>query len=182
MAIAEDIYARCRVCTNEAATLLTDLLNSEKPDPMTVQARRTAADIAGNAIYALLRHAFITPIEREDLWLLRETAERVWRTAEDTALLLYHCEQPLPPACEPVVCMAITCCTVAKQLAEAFPNVESIPKQMRLLREAEYTYHAALRTCFADDAARSLCEGVYRVITACEQFIAVLRYVAMKNE
>ncbi len=181
MAIAEDIYARCRICTEEAATVLTNMIGNIKLDPIAVQSRRTAADIAGDTAYALLGHAFITPIDREDLWLLRETSERVWCAAEDTAMLLYHCGRQLPVACEPVIRATATCCATAGQIVEVFPNSDVTARSMRVLREAQYTCHITTHNCFADVTVRRLCEGAYRVITACEQLIAVLRYVAMKN-
>ncbi len=181
MAIAQDIYARCRVCADEAATVLADMIDSQKLEPMAVQARRTAADIAADTVYALLGHAFITPIDREDLWLLREAAERVWCAAEDTAMLLYHCGRQLPPACKPVIHAAAACCTAAGQIAEVFPNPDATAQQMRVLREAQRTCHITIRNCFADVTARRICEGAYCVIAACEQLITVLRYAAMKN-
>ena len=181
MAIAEDIYARCQLCTAEAATILTGMINRSKIDPIAVQARRTAADIAGDAVYALLGHAFITPIDREDLWLLREAAERVRCEAEEAALLLYHCDHQLPAVCEPVVHMAAACCTAAGQIAEEFPNATAAAKQLRVLREAQRTCHTTLYNCFADATARRLCDGTYHVIAACEQFIRALQYAAMKS-
>lgn len=181
MAIAEDIYKRCRVCTDKAATVLNDMIENKALEPAAVRARRTAADIAGDTAYALLCRAFITPIDREDLWLLRETAERVWCSAEDTAILLYHCGRKLPCACKPVIRAATACCTAAGQVAEVFPNPDTTAHQMRLLREAEHTCHTTMRDCFADITVRRICESAYRVIAACERLIAVLRYTAMKN-
>lgn len=181
MAIAEDVYARCQLCTTEAAAILTGMINGNKIDPIAVQARRTAADIAGDAAYALLGHAFITPIDREDLWLLREAAERVWCEAEEAALLLYHCDHQLPAACEPAVHMAAACCTAAGQIAEEFPNVTAAAKRLRVLREAQRTCHTTLCNCFADDTARRVCDKAYRVMAACEQLICALRYAAMKS-
>lgn len=181
MAIAEDIYVRCRVCTNNAATVLTDMINGNRLEPIAVLARRTAADIAGDTAYALLARAFITPIDREDLWLLRETSEHVWRVAEDTALLLYHCGQQLPCACKPIIQAAAECCTAAGQIVEAFPDPDTTAQQMRLLRKAQRTYHTTIHSYFADVTVRRICKSAYRVITACEQLITSLRYAAMKN-
>lgn len=181
MAIAEDIYARCCVCADKAATVLMDMINNNTLEPTTVRARRTAADIAGDTAYTLLSHAFITPIDREDLWLLREAAERVWRAAEDTAILLYHCGRQLPCACEPVIRAAAACCTVARQLVEAFPRPNTGTQQMRVLREAQHICHITTRNCFGDVTARRICESTHHVITTCEQLIAVLRYAAIKN-
>ncbi len=181
MGIAEDIYARCRVCTDKATAVLIDMIDNHTLEPTAVLARRTAADIAGDTTYALLCRAFITPIDREDLWLLREAAEHVWCTAENTAILLYHCGRQLPGACEPVVRGAATCCTAAGQVAEVFPSPDTIAQQMRVLREAQHTCHITLHNCFADVTVRRICESAFRVIDSCEQLIAVLRYTAMKN-
>ncbi len=181
MAIAEDIYARCRMCTDKAATILIDMVNGNPLEPMTVRARRTAADIAGDAAYASLCHAFITPIDREDLWLLREAAEDVWCAAEEASILLYHCGRQLPVACEPVIRATAACCTATGQVAEIFPNPDSTVQQMRVLREAQRACHITIHNCFADVTVRRICEGAYHVIAACRQLIAVMRYIAMKN-
>ncbi len=181
MAIAEDIHARCRLCTAEAATILSGMIDSVTVEPIAVQARRSAADIAGDTVYALLGRAFITPIDREDLWLMHETAEQVWREAEDTALLLYHCGRQLPPACEAAIRTAAACCTAAGQITAAFPHIDATRQRMRVLREAQRICHTTVHTCFADATTRRVCEGVYRVIRACELLIGVLRYAAMKS-
>ena len=181
MAIAEDIYARCRVCTDKAVGVLTDILNNHALDPTAVQARRTAADIAADTTYALLCRAFITPIDREDLWLLRETAEHVWCAAEDTSLLLYRYGRQLPHTCAPIIHATIACCAAAKQVTEAFPSPDTIAQQMRVLREAQHTCHTTLHDCFTDVTTRRICQHAFCVITACEHLIAALRYAAMKN-
>ena len=181
MAIAEDIYTRCRVCTKQAANILLDMIDGKKLNPMTVQSRRTAADVAGDTTYSLLGHAFITPIDREDLWLLREAAEQVWRTAEDTAILLFHCGRQLPSVCEPVIQATITCCAAAGKITEMFPHPDATLPQMRVLREAQHICHTTIRNCFADVTARRICEGACRAIAACEMLISILRYTAIKN-
>lgn len=181
MAIANDIYTRCRVCTEKAATILTDMTKGNYPEPLSIKTRRTAADVAGDATYALLCHTFITPIDREDLWLLRDAAERVWRTAEDTALLSYYCGQLIPCTCESVIHAAAACCTVAKQVVEIFPRTDTIVQQMRILRESQYTCHITMCNCFADTTVQCICESAYRVIMACEKLIDTLRYTAIKN-
>ncbi len=181
MGIAEDIYARCRVCTGKAANVLADMIEKNTLTPTTVRARRAAADIATDAVYASLCHAFITPIDREDLWLLQEAAEHVCCAAEDTAILLYHCGRRLPSACESVVRATIACCTAAEQILESFPDPDTAALQMRVLREAEQVCHVTLHDCFADVTVRRICKASYRVIAACRQLIALLRYTAMKN-
>lgn len=181
MGIAEDIYARCRICTDKAAAVLTDMIDKNTLDPTTVRARRAAADIAADAVYASLCQAFITPIDREDLWLLQEAAEHVCRAAEDTAILLYHGGRRLPAACVPVIRATIACCAAAKQILEAFPDPDTAARQLRVLREAEHLCHVTLHDCFADVTVRRICEAAYRVTVACGQLIAVLRYAAMKN-
>ncbi len=181
MAIAEDVYARCRLCTAEAAAILVGMIDGSRIEPIAVQARRTAADIAGDTVYALLSRAFITPIDREDLWLMHKAAERVWCEAEDTAMLLYHCGRRLPSVCETVIRAAAACCAAAGQITEAFPNSDTAAQRLRVLREAQRTCHTTVHTHFADATVRRICEGAYRVIGACEQLIGILRYTAMKS-
>lgn len=181
MAIAEDIHARCRLCTEKAASMLADMITGDRIDPVTVQARRTAADIAGVTTYALLNRAFITPIDREDLWLMWETSERLCREAEDTALILYHGGRELPSVCKTMIRATVACCEATGKITDLFPSLDTAVQQFRLLREAQHTCHVTIHNCFADATVRQVCESAYRVIGACEQLIHVLRYAALKN-
>lgn len=182
MAITADIRARCRLCTDQAAGILTGMIRGKRTEPIAVQARRTAADIAADTVYTLLQRTFITPIDREDLWLMHESAERIWREAEETALLLYHSMGQLPHACEVAIRAAATCCTSVSEVIETFPDLNTTSQQMHVLREAERICHMTLRNSFADTAVERVCRSIQRVLRACEELIRILRYIAVKNE
>ncbi len=167
MAITEDIYARCRLCLQQAA----HLLDGEKIDAIAIQARRKTADIAQSTFYAMLKHAFITPIDREDLWLIHTAAEHIHREAENTALRFCRGEQHPSSEEETIRRVVAACCTATEQIMSSFPALEISASHKRILREAECLCHAADR----------IGESAYRVVEACERFIIVLQYAALKN-
>ncbi len=174
MAITEEIYERCNRCLQDAAALLQALSAGNTFTPAAVTARRTAADIAADVAVTELQKAFITPIDREDLWLLWDGCEAVLRAAEDTALTLYCAGRGTPSCCAALLRQASACA--------AAPEVpHSLPAALRAIREAERSCLETERTLFADSTARRVCEAVRHLITACERVITQTRYCTLKN-
>ena len=178
MSIAEDIYARCRFCSEQAAHILSDICDGKKIDPITVQARRNSADIAGDTFYTMLRQTFITPIDREDLWLMYQAAEAILCEAENTALTL--CEQEeRSPVCEAMIRAAAACCSMTKERILSFPRSDISAQYKRILRKAEHTCCTVNSSVYIP--TQRIRESVRRVIDVCEQFITVLEYATLKN-
>lgn len=177
MAITEDCYTRCRHCITSAKTVLEELQRGQVPNPAAVQARRTAADIAGETTYRLLRHAFITPIDREDLWALWASAERIWRTAEDTALVLYHSGCTLPYDCKGAIVAAADCCNETAAASETTKTASAY----RAVRAAQTLCHTTLHNRFADAGTQRLCIGTLQTVAACEDWLSLFQYVILKN-
>ncbi|MBQ9963957.1 MAG: hypothetical protein IJP14_02425 [Clostridia bacterium] len=180
MAIAEDIYERCKRCLRDAAALTKSLQDGKAVTPADVSARRAAADIAADTVFCLLRQAFITPIDREDLWALRDSCEAVLRAAEDTALVLYCAGRGVPPCCAPVLEQAARACAVPLKLWERFPHIAS-GNALSPLREAERVCYETKRAVFADATARRVCEAAVKTVAACERAVGQLQYRALKN-
>ena len=178
MAIAEDIYARCRLCCVSAATILEEMVIGNTVDRVAVAARRPAADIAGDTAAALLRRTFITPVEREDLWRLRSQGERLWQQAENAALVAYHRRKAGPLSCHDVLRAAATVCAEIAQAWEPFPHHAVTAPSLRQLREAQRLCHTALHQC---QDGEQLCDAVLAVLEQAETVLDTLQYIHIKN-
>ena len=181
MAIAEDVYERCRACTVNAATILENIVVGKPVQPSAVAARRTAADIAGDTTAALLRQAFITPIEREDLWRLRSLSERLWREAENTALFVSRQRKPLPIPCRQIFHAAAVACQSVGQAFEQFPRHHALACTLRPLRDAERLCHTVAHEYCDDVTTGHLCQAVLRLIAQAEMLSEALQYIQIKN-
>ena len=79
-------YGYCERAVAQATALLDDLCNSRFPDKQAIFRRRNKDRIVLRALYDDLRRAFLTPIDREDLWCLCVAAEQVLFWTEETVL------------------------------------------------------------------------------------------------
>lgn len=171
MAITEEILDRCRHCCRTAKQTLLTLSEGGFLDPSTVTIRRRAANISADASFALLRRAFITPLDREDVWQLRYHSERLLRESENTALRVQGANE----RCRSfdTVYKAADCCDLLHVAMERFPNpfdVASVYSAIedlhcRLLRETDSV----------------LTESLVCVAVACEELLFWLQYVLLKN-
>ena len=148
--------------------------------PTAVHARRLAADIAADAACAALGRAFITPLDREDLWLLRQRAEGVLCAAEEVALCVYH-GGVLPDCCVPLLTAVAAGCRQLEKAWERFPEADGAAPVLRTLREAEMVRHTLRHERFADMTVRRLTDSLGRVPDAGVALWESMRYVALKN-
>jgi hypothetical protein len=172
--VAADIPARVRDCAYKAATILED---GQAVTPDTVLARRTAADIALSALFGALKAAFITSVDREDLWRLCDAGERVLRAAEELHLSLRCCSRTV----------SVPICAVCKSLADACRAcAESVggtvdAKTLSRVRRAEHLCQTMRYERYADGAVRTVCDSGAAVIDACDHLLYTLRYTVLKN-
>ena len=178
MAIAEEIYERGQRCLREAAVWLQQAADGQIPTPGAIAARRTAADMAADTATALLRQAFITPIDREDLWVFWEACEAVLCAVEEVALTAYCCGRTVPTGCANAV---IQTAAVCRGIAENFPNSTVTVPVLRSLRDAERTCYETRRAVFENATARRICEALQEALRACAAVCSVQRYCAVKN-
>lgn len=181
MAIAQDIYARTRDCAAKAAETIERLRSGRVPDPLTVRARHTAADIAADALYAQLLKAFLTPIDREDLWLIHTAGEAVYEAAEAVSLCVYHGGRAVPVRADKALCALSACCDVCVKAVTAFGEVSRAAPWRQVLREAEEVLHRTMHDSFADATVRRLVTQGFALLHACERLITALRYAGLKN-
>lgn len=179
MGIAEDIYARCRRSLQDGNALLTAAMGGVFPDTATVTARRIAADVADEATFALLARAFITPLEREDLWQLRRQAEEIHVAAEEVALSVHH-GGVLPDCCVTLLCGAQQGCEAVAVWFDTFPRLPS-DAPLRVIRDSQRQLYALRHERFGDMTVRRLTDRIATFTDTLIRFIDVCRYLFLKN-
>lgn len=82
MGITEDILLRCQQVLEESAALLEGV---HKLTLDEINVKRKASNIASEAAFLLLKKAFITPFDREDIWSFRQACESIKEAAQEVA-------------------------------------------------------------------------------------------------
>ncbi len=118
----------------QATEILTELrrrhaVSAERTE--AVYRRRHTADIALQACFDKLQHAFVTPIDREDILLLRQTAEHTVCAAEDIQLTLYRNGQTALSSDDTALLTAVS--TETRLLKDAFTVFPLYPRQKTVL-------------------------------------------------
>lgn len=171
------IYEQCERSIEQAVKTLELLrrrqrLSDENRRP--IHRRRQTAAIAMQATFSELQDAFITPIDREDLWLLRQLAEAVTRAAEDVVLgLIRSRRQASEDADLPFLTAVITECQL---LSLAFASFSAYPRSDALLRRLQALEQRHLQNEELDCTTNALIE----VSNACFAAASGIRYVALR--
>ena len=161
----QEHYAFCERMIAQAAALLKDLQNGHTPNEGDIRRRRRTGAIALQGLYDALRHMFITPIDREDMWRLCALSERVLFAAEETAL---RCSADTHDRGT----LAEMCRQLHKAVA-AFPSFR---------REDEVLEHIAALQPFLTALRCSSHAEEQALPQACAQLVDELLFVALKNE
>ena len=148
-------YGQCARSVYRALELLGALRRRERITADTIgdiRRRRRTADIALQATFDDLRRAFLTPIDREDILLLRQVTEHVAVAAEDVVLSLYRHGEHALSADDTALLAAVT--AECEALHEALVLLPAYPRGalLRHLTAAERRHLA----CAELDGAPSL--------------------------
>ena len=155
-------YDYCERNVADAAALLQDLKNGHLPTEQQITRRRRTGAIALRALYDELRRAFLTPIDREDLWQLCLAAQQVLFAVENTALTgSYHQQR--------ILCSLIAACTQLRSAVSMFPQFR---------RDDAWLDHVFKAQMHLSEVRQS--EKV--VSTTCAALIDALLLAALKNE
>ncbi len=162
-----------------ALTTLQALRNHESITASYIESihrRRHAADIALQAKFDELRRAFITPIDREDLWLLRQCVDQIAETAEDIPLALYRRGLPCLSPNDTALLSAVTNeCTA---LHTALLSLDGYPRNDNIIKHLAAADKAHRQTQKTNGAAAE--EAFYRLSAACAAAVHTTRYVVLK--
>ncbi len=174
------IYEQCERSISNAIGVLESLHQRQAVNTAAVQAihtRRHTADIALQGTFEELRHAFVTPIDRENLLRLRQVTEAVTRRAEDIVLELYYQRKPTAsPNDNAFLCALKTECTLLMAVVEAFPTYPRSEDVLKRLAQSEQQ-HRRNAQLDGSDLLRPLLKNVS---TACAQAVDTIRYILLK--
>ncbi len=154
------LFEQCYRSSQQTQDVLQHLRQRRAVTERTVREvhlRRHTAALAMQATFEELRHAFITPFDREDLLLLRQCAESVTRAAEDVLLTLHRYGlTALPESATPLLSAVTAQCehweAVLKSL-HTYPRTATVLKSLAALEfehlradaiVTEEPYHTAL--------------------------------------
>ena len=183
------LYQQCGRSVEQALDVLETLRQRRAITTATVQEihlRRATAIIALQASFEELRHAFITPLDREELFRLRQAMEALPRAAEDIALTLYTSGRQALPTGDTRLLSAVTACCrlMGEALArlDAYPRSDTAAKRLsaleRQLDEAEQAYWQSLPT--ADPLLDQAYRALRAVVAACTAAASALRHALLK--
>ena len=150
-------YAFCERCIAQTVALLNDRQHGRHPNEGDIRRRRKIGRIALRGLYDALRQAFLTPIDREDLWRLCLLSERVLFAAEEMILR----QQPFNAAAVEIVARL-------QRSVTAFPDFRSDENFFDQATELQ----ALLATVYPRNALSD----------ACGRLADELLFAALKNE
>lgn len=167
-------YDQCARSIGRALEILGLLKRRERLTEDTVgdiRRRRRTAAIALQATFDDLRRAFLTPIDREDVLLLRQVTDAVAHAAEEVVLSLYRRGEHALSAGDTALLAAVT--AECEALNEAFLALPAYPRGdlLRHLTAAERRHLA----CAELDGTPSLTA----LSESCRETAAVLRRVLL---
>ena len=172
-------YCSYRRSIERALTVLQTLRKREAITASYIDAihrRRHTADIALQAEFDELRRAFITPIDREALWFLRQHTDQIAKIAEDIPLALYRRRLPcLSPDDTALLSAVINECTA---LHTALSALDDYPKHYTVIKHLSAADAAHRQTLKTNGTVIE--EAFYRLSDACAATVCVARCVVLK--
>ena len=196
-----DNFLACADYACQASHLLDQALRAY--DPAQIKERldemhkvEHAADDKKHELLNVLAHAFITPIEREDIILLGQNIDEVTDKIEDVLLRIYcNNVQKIRPEALELSRLVIRCCEEAKLMAEEFADFKH-SKDLRdhiirintLEEEADQQFINNMRTLHTTCTDpieiivwREIFLYLEKCVDACEHVADTVESVVMKN-
>ena len=196
-----DNFLACADYACQAAQQLDQTLREY--DPAQIKERldemhgvEHAADDKKHELLNVLAHAFITPIEREDIILLGQNIDEVTDKIEDVLLRVYcNNVQKIRPEALELSRLVIRCCEEAKLMAQEFADFkrskglrDHIIRINTLEEEADQLFISSLRTLHTpctDPLEVIVWREIYiyleKCADACEHVADTVESVVMKN-
>ncbi|MBP3435889.1 MAG: DUF47 family protein [Clostridia bacterium] len=174
------IYEQCENSIKQALDALERLKQRQAISEATVRAirlRRRTADIAMQATFEELQHAFITPIDREELLRLRQITEAVLCRVEDTVLMLFRRHQPtLHPNDNSLLAAVNDECRLLQETIESFsthPRSDAVFGRLVALERQH-------RKSEEQDGSEQNGASLKKISAACATATEVIRYILLK--
>ncbi len=174
------IYEQCENSIREALRALEQLRQRQAITDETVRTirlRRRTADIAMQATFEELRHAFITPIDREDLLRLRQVTEKVAYYTEEAVLALFRQRQPTVHPNDTALLSAINEeCRLLQVVVSSFPDYPRSDAILGHLTALERKHRQSEEQNGSDLNENSL----KNISAACFSAAETVRYILLK--
>ncbi len=157
------------------------------------------ADKQVQKIYAQLNHSFITPIDREDIFLIAKRLDQVCDQIDSTAqrFMMYDIKDVTEEA-KGFSRLAVKCCEHIDILMEdlkhikKIKNIKNINESIQIINDIEHEgdnlYHLSVKQLFQKqyDAIyiikwREMYRSLEKILDACEDFANTILSVVMKN-
>ncbi len=184
-------YTYCKHSVEGASSLIRDIRGGHFPDPGDIRLRRHKDGVVRRSLFEELRRAFLTPIDRDDLWQMCTKTAHVFTKAEDIVLELWRQGWTRLPEDSLWVSLQDTCDDLVKAV-EAFPlsrRREEVPARIASLEkhagEAEKVYSRQLRRVWSGTSPLPLlrlCDTAMNAVASCEDAAEHLLLALLRNE
>ncbi|MDD2418464.1 MAG: DUF47 family protein [Oscillospiraceae bacterium] len=195
------VFIRATEYSAQAADILYNVLQNFDPDKLKERMKEMhvvehAADIAKHEMNRELAHAFITPIEREDIMLLTQKLDDVTDAVEDVLLRLYMFNVlSIRSEALEFSQLVYKCCDAMKEMMNEFHNFRKsdsiygkIVEINRLEEDGDALYTKAVRRLYmgSQDAIelmvwREIFDRMEKCCDACEHVANTVESIIMKN-
>ena len=196
-----DVFAKCILFANDAATLLHDCL--ENYDPSSLKTRieemhviEHAADEVKHEMMRKLVREFLPPIEREDIAELAHTIDDVIDAIEDVLLGMYMYNiKSLQSELNPFTDLVTRCCEALKDMSGELQNFrksqvlkEKIIVINALEEEGDRLYTESMHRLYTEEtdpiqilAWTTLYDRLEKCCDCCEDVADMVEQVILKN-
>lgn len=194
-------FIQCAECSCRAARFLSDTINNFNPEQLSLQMEvihgiENEGDTIKHTLIETLSHAFITPIEREDITEISRNLDDLTDTIEDVVLRLYMCNvQTIRPEAIQFVDLIVKACDLVKVSMEELVDFKKSKKIKEykiqinnLEEEGDRLYIESMRklhTTVADPlevlAWRDVLNYLERCLDTCEDIGDILEDTVLKN-
>ena len=175
------LYTRCVSNVSQALEMLNTLRERRAVTHDTITcicSRRRAADIALQAEFDELRHAFITPAPREALWQLLRASAAVVDSTEDVSLSLYRDGFSALGANDTALLAAVKDeCEKLKTALESlphYPKSESVITALCALEKAHRTTESHTASPAAQNALHGISAAVFATAACLRQLLLTI--------
>ena len=181
----------------DAANLLAEMLGDPKKDfdsyVSDIKAIEHSCDDLTHTVSTTLNKSFITPFDREDIYLLSSALDDVVDLIDEAArtMVMYDVRGSSPPArrfAEVIQRMSVQLHEIVKTLARPQGISERLVELHRLENEGDEIYHAAIAELFRTETDaltvikwKEIYEKLEAAIDRCENVANIIESVIIKH-
>ena len=178
--MTSSVYSQCQSSLLRAKAGL-DVLHHRKAitedTVRAIRAKRRTSDVAMQAVFEELRHAFITPIDREDLLRLRQTIEAVVFCIDEVLIALFYQGRPTLHPNDTALLSAVTAeFTALQAVVDFFPDYPRCDAVLGHLKTLEKQH----RQCEEERGSNFGEPALKKISAACFSAAETIRCILLK--